>query len=91
MAFPTAIDLQPIPVDARTAARQALLLQAKVDAAGGIDAAVTAAVDAIYATKPTDAPSELKRLRLLYQRAYDRAELEALVLNTFAALGIRSE
>ena len=77
-------------VDASTAARQALHLQAKVDEAGSLAAAVEAAVAAIYATGPDDPPGELKRLRLLYQRAYGRAELEALVTNTFRRLGVHA-
>lgn len=85
------IDLQPIPVDARRAARQALLLQEKIAAAGGREPAVAAAVDAIYAARPNDPPGELKRLRLLYRSFYSRAELEGLVRNTFASLGLDEE
>ncbi|TAH35250.1 MAG: hypothetical protein EYC70_13520 [Planctomycetota bacterium] len=82
------IDLQPIPVDARRAARQAVLLRQKIEDAGGIEPAVQAAVDAILAARSVDPASELKRLRLLYQVFYTREELEALVRNTFDSLGL---
>lgn len=98
MNFTTHIDLQPLPVSTSSAARQALYMQAKVSRymqakvsrADSVDAAVSQAVNAIYAASPTDAPSELKRLRLLYQKSYTREELEGLVRNTFKALGIKT-
>lgn len=90
MNFTTHIDLQPLPVSTSSAARQALYMQAKVSRADSVDAAVSQAVNAIYAASPADAPSELKRLRLLYQKSYTREELEGLVRNTFKALGIKT-
>lgn len=88
MEFSDSIDLLRIPVGSRRAARQALLLQRKIVEAGGIEPAKRAAVEAIFAAKPDDPPSEVKRLRLLYQYAYSREELEHLVTHTFAALGL---
>lgn len=87
-AFRTAVDLPPIPVGELAAARAARLVQRRVDAAGSLAAGVDAAVDAIYAATPADPPQELRRLRLLYQHAYSRAELARLVTNTFDALGV---
>ena len=87
-AFRTAVDLPALPVGERAAARAARLVQQRVDAAGSRAAGITAAVDAILAAGPADPPAELLRLRLLYQGAYTRAELERLVENTFDALGI---
>lgn len=89
MNFITPIDLKPLSVSPSLAARQALRIQAKVSNASSVEQAVSQAVDAIYAASPTDSPSELKRLRLLYQKSYTREELEGLVLNTFKALGIQ--
>lgn len=90
MEFPETIDILPLPATPARAARQALLIQGKVDQAGSIPAAVRAAVDAIYAVTPEDESSEIKRLRLLYQRAYSRAELEGLVRATLTGLGVRA-
>lgn len=77
-----------MPTSPERAARQALLLRETIARAGGVEAARGAAVEAILAARPDDPPSELKRLRLLYQRAYSRQELEILVTHTFAALGL---
>lgn len=90
MDFPDTIALAPIPVSPRRAAAQALLLQRKITAVGSIEAAIEAAVEAIYAATPDDPPSEVGRLRLLYQHAYSREELEGLVARTFESLGLRS-
>lgn len=57
-------------------------------ALGGADAATQAALEAILTASPEDPSSELKRLRLLYQHVYTRQELEGLITNTFAALGL---
>jgi len=84
----TFADVPPIPVDPTLAARQAVHIQGLIDAAGGVPQATTRAVDAIYAASPDGEPSELLRLRLLYRRAYTREELERLVSNTFADLGL---
>jgi hypothetical protein len=86
--FSDSIDLLPIPVSPGRAARQALLLHRTILDAGGIEPATHAAVEAILAATPADPPSEVKRLRLLYQRAYSHDELEGLATNTFAALGL---
>ena len=87
----TFADVPPIPVDPTLAARQAVHIGGLIAAAGGVPQAVTKAVDAIYAVAPDDEPSELVRLRLLYQRAYTRPELEKLVRNTFVDLGLLQE
>lgn len=86
--FSDSLDLLPIPVSCRRAARQALLLQRKIASAGGIEPAKRAAVEAILGATPSDPPSEVKRLRLLYQHVYTCDELETLVTHTFAALGL---
>lgn len=88
MEFTDSIDLMPIPVSPRRAARQALMLQEKVAQAGGIEPAKQAVVAMMLAASPEDPPSEVKRLRLLYQHAYSPQELEMLVTHTFAALGL---
>jgi hypothetical protein len=84
----TFADIPPVPVDPRIAARQALHMQKLIDDAGGIPQAVDEAVDAIFAVDADDDPSELSRLRLLYQHAYTRAELERLTMTTFVELGL---
>jgi hypothetical protein len=87
----TFADIPPVPVDPRIAARQALHMRKLIDDAGGITQGVDKAVDAILAATPDDEPTELTRLRLLYQHAYTRAELERLTLNTFIELGLAQE
>jgi hypothetical protein len=87
----TFADIPPIPVDAQIAARQALHMRQLIDDAGGISQGVDKAVDAILDATVDDEPSELTRLRLLYQHAYTRAELERLTLNTFVELGLAEE
>jgi hypothetical protein len=87
----TFADIPPMPVDPRIAARQAVHIQKLIDEAGGVSQGVDGAVDAILGATPDDEPSELTRLRLLYQRAYTRAELERLVVNTFVELGLAEE
>lgn len=86
--FENTIDLMPFPVHPRRAARQALRLREHIERAGGVEAAIEAAVAVILAASPDDPPSELERLRLLYQHAYSHEELRGLVSNTFAALGL---
>ena len=87
----TFADIPPIPVDSRIAARQAVHMRKLIDDAGGVTQGVDEAVDAIFAATPDDEPSELTRLRLLYQHAYTRAELERLTMNTFVELGLAEE
>jgi hypothetical protein len=87
----TFTDIPPIPVDPRIAARQALHMRKLIDDAGGVTQAVDESVDAIFAASLDDEPTELTRLRLLYQHAYTRAELERLTLNTFVELGLAQE
>jgi hypothetical protein len=82
------LDVPPIPVDATAAARQAVVIERLIADAGGIPAATTAAVDVIVTASPTDPPTELNRLRLLYRYAYTRQELERLVVNNFVDLGL---
>lgn len=91
LAFDEVIAIPPIPVDAPRAARQALELKRRIDEAGGVAAARAAAVRVILDASEGDPPSELRRLRLLYQRAYTVPELERLVDATFTALGLADE
>lgn len=86
--FDEVLDLAPIPMGSRHAARAAVALRGKIDDAGGIEPARAAAVQAILAATAADPPSELRRLRLLYQHAYTVAELEGLVQHTFRELGL---
>lgn len=87
----TFADIPPMPVDPRIAARQAVHIAGLIENAGGVDDGVAAAVDAILDASHDDEPSELTRLRLLYQHAYTRAELERLTMNTFVELGLAEE
>lgn len=90
LEFGESLRIPPIPTDARRAALQARLFADRVRDLGGVDAAIERAVQAIYDADPADAPSEQKRLRLLYQKTYTRDELRALVETSFANLGLRA-
>lgn len=84
----TVARIPPMAVDSQLAARQARHIATLIEQAGGVPQATAAAVNVIYAASPDDEPSEIGRLRLLYQRAYTRAELETLVTDTFTDLGL---
>jgi hypothetical protein len=88
IAFTEEFDLPPIPVDARRAAVQGRVIARKIEDAGGVDAAVEAAVAVILRGAPEGPPSELGRLRVLYAKAYTQVELRSLVHNTFRSLGL---
>ena len=87
--FRERIDPPAIPSDPRQAARAAVEIAAKVDAAGGVTAAIEAGVQAIYAVAPDDPPSELKRLRLIYKDFYTDDELRRLVRTALSEYGFR--
>jgi hypothetical protein len=88
LSFGEVIDIPPVPVDARRAARQALALSRSIASTGSLAAAKAAAVQVILDASPNDPPSELRRLRLLYQDAYTVPELERLVDRTFTELDL---
>lgn len=87
LEFAEHLDLEPIPTAPGRAARQALILERRRVATGGIDQVHAEALAAIDATSADDEASELKRLRLLYREAYTRDELAGLVTAGFARLG----
>jgi hypothetical protein len=75
LTFAEDLDIPPVPTDDRRAARQALALSRSVARAGSLAAAKAAAVQVILDASPADPPSELRRLRLLSQKAYTVPEL----------------
>lgn len=89
LEFKIRLEVPTIPSDARRAARAAMTVAHKVAEAGGFEPAVDAAVEAIYAVRPSDEPSELKRLRLIYQNFYTREEIHDLVRRNLSELGIK--
>ena len=86
--FDTHLAIPPLPSDSRRAARTALRLSGKVAAEGGFDAAIEAAVDAIYAAGPGDPPTELHRLRMIYRDFHTRDELRDLARASLRQFGI---
>lgn len=89
LAFQEVLRLRPVPGGAGRAARQALAVRHRLTALGGDYSLLRAeAIHAITNASPEDEPSELRRLRLLYQHAYTEAELGALVDAALRALGI---
>lgn len=88
MDFEELLDIPPLPVWHAFRGAQAVWWAAQIEAAGGIEAPRTAAVDRILAASGMDEPSEVRRLRLLYRQAYTREELTGLVSNTVVALGV---
>jgi hypothetical protein len=86
--FKDSLDIAPIPVSPMQAARQSVAIALKIDEAGGPAAGRDAAVAVIINATTADEPTEIRRLRLLYQRAYSEAELGRLVERTFEFLGL---
>jgi hypothetical protein len=85
--FSDFLNIAPIPVSSLQAARQSVVIGKKIEEAGGPAAGRDAAVAAIMNATTADEPTEIRRLRLLYQRAYSEAELGHLVDRTFDFLG----
>ena len=89
--FDEIFNVPPIPATKENTVRQVAFFLQRAEESGGIDAVKAGAIDTIYNTRPDDEPSELKRLRLLYQDVYSRAELEKMIDITFADLGLVSD
>lgn len=85
--FDEFIKLRSIPASPQIRARQAALIQRRLTAAGSLDQIRAEALSAINNTAVGDAPSEEKRLRLLYRDVYTQDELEAFVNASLAELG----
>lgn len=83
------LEIPPLPLDAASAAVIARRYAAAIAAAGSAAAAATAAIDAMYARAEAGAVGERSRLQRLYARVYTRSELERLMLNSFAELGLK--
>lgn len=90
LEFDELLIIRPIPASAALQARQASLIQRRLTAAGSLDQVRAEALAAINITKQTDEPSEIKRLRLLYQQVYTQNELSAFVQNSLAELGFKA-
>lgn len=89
LQFRNELDIPALPVDVAAAGALARQYAADIAAAGSRKAAAKAAVDAVLA-RPDDEPAgERHRLQRLYADVYTRAELERLVLNSFAEVGLR--
>lgn len=88
LTFSEDLNLAPMPASPRAVAAQAVSWTEAAATLGGLPAAMDAAVNRIYAVADTAPPTEVRRLWLLYQRAYTRAEVTGLVANTVAGLGI---
>jgi hypothetical protein len=87
--FEDTISVPALPLDVGEVGRLSARLRERGIAAGGHDQLIKELIDAIFAVSPADSPSELGRLRLHYQRAYSRGELEALAATTLSGLGVR--
>jgi len=85
--FDERLTLLPIPASSKMTARQAGLIQRRLNAVGDIDQIRAEALDAIYNTSQDDEPSEVRRLRLLYRDAYSRDELVQFVALSLLELG----
>jgi hypothetical protein len=86
--FKDFLDIAPIPVSPMQAAHQSVAIAKKIEEAGGAAAGRAAAVAVILNAITADKLTEIRRLRLLYQRAYSEAELNRLVERTFESLGL---
>jgi len=89
LEFKETLTLQPIPMSRQLAARQAALIQRRFAVVDGLARIKAEALKAINKTSPDDPPSEIKRLRLLYQSVYTQEELTMFVASGLAELGFR--
>ncbi|HHI93810.1 MAG TPA: hypothetical protein ENK04_09935 [Gammaproteobacteria bacterium] len=87
LVFKETLTLQPIPMSRQLAARQASLIQRRLAASGSLARIKAEALGAINKASPDDPPSEIKRLRLLYQSVYTQQELTMFVDSSLAELG----
>ena len=88
ISFKEEFSIPLIPSTPSQTAFQALFVKERVDHHNTIEEAKLAAVQAILNTTANDPPSELKRLRLLYQKVYTKSEMMSLVSNHFELLHI---
>ncbi len=89
LEFKETLTLQPIPMSRQLAVRQAALIQRRFSVVDGLAQIKAEALKAINKTSPDDSPSEIKRLRLLYQSVYTQEELTMFVASSLAELGFR--
>ena len=86
LEFDESLTLMPIAASARVSARQAAIIQTRL-AASNLGQIRAEALAAINTTTQADAPSEVKRLRLLYKAAYTQDELTRFVAASLSELG----
>lgn len=86
--FDQFIKIPRIPSSTVQTARQAINILKRVENIGDLEDAKQSALDAILNVGTSDAPSELKRLRLLYKEVYTEKELKEMIEDTFQLLGI---
>jgi hypothetical protein len=86
--FKERLTLSPLPLDERASVAMARRYVAGIAAAGGLAEAARVATNAVLARRADETPTEHLRLQRLYAKVYTRVELETLMLNTFAALGL---
>lgn len=88
LKFNKTLLLPAIPASRSMTAKQTLIIQRRIKASG-FNKVAEEALAAINSTLPTDAPSEAKRLRLLYKAVYSQQELSLFVTNSLADLGFK--
>lgn len=88
MEYRTRLRPPPLPMDAATAAAMARHYAEAIAAAGGRAQAAAMAAAKVQARRDDEPPDERLRLQRLYAQVYTRDELETLMLDGFAALGL---
>ncbi len=88
MDYRTRLRPPPLPMDAAAAATMARHYAEAIAAAGGRVRAAAIAAAKVSARRDDEPPGERLRLQRLYAEVYTRDELETLMLDSFAALGL---
>lgn len=88
LEFKERLTLSPLPLDERASVVMARRYAKGIEAAGGRPQAARAAIDALFARRADEPPSEHSRLQRLYAQVYTRGELETLMLENFRELGL---
>ena len=88
LTFKESLRIQPLPLDQHSAVALATHFREQVGALGSCAAVARGAADGIFARSAGTDAGELARLQRLYATAYTREELERLMLDNLAQLGL---